>query len=737
MSLSPFELVLSKLPEARPINGTSQKAWKACCPAHADDKPSLCVSLGEEGRALVHCYAGCPPEAVVAALGLSMADLMPLNEREKVRRSEGQKVGESALRDGSLGANRAVRPSDFLHFSPSSSPDDYETAEQAIDAMERRLGPCSRTWVYHDDCEDPVGFILRWDTDRGKEIRPVSRHGNRWVLGGMATPRPLYRLVELLKRRDERVYVTEGEKAADAGISLGLLATTSPHGSASARKADWRVLAGRDVVLLPDNDDAGRRYAQDVASILLGLNPPATVRIVALPELEPKGDLYDWVERHDAVESKDLRTRLERLVDAEPLTRDSSLVASRSDAPSALDASCEGRDPSDAGRRGTPDRVMTNARTRTPDVTICARPIVTCVADAQRTPVRWLWPRRMALGRISLLVGRPGEGKSVLTIDMAAHVSRGLPWPDGTACPQGSVLLIGAEDDLGDTIYPRLENHGADLGRIHLMHMVERPDPDGGWYEDLFTLADVKTLEAALQERPDCRLVVVDPIGSFLGGRTDAHRDNEVRSVLMPVSHLAEQYGCAVVVVAHRRKSPGGHADDMAMGSRAFTGVARAVLHLTRDAHNKERRLLLSGKNNLAKEQPGLAFTIETLPDDTPRIRWESEPIDLTADEALRDENAPPSDAKRTALDDAMAWLQDTLAEGPLPSEEIRDQAQADGISETTLKRAKQRLGIRAFREVRADDAAWFWSLPQEPEGTQSRGNQEVEESLAASTSEW
>ena len=109
---------------------------------------------------------------------------------------------------------------------------------------------------------------------------------------------------------------------------------------------------------------------------------------------------------------------------------------------------------------------------------------------------------------------------------------------------------------------------------------------------------------------PDCKLVVIDPIGSFLGNGTDAHRDNEVRGVLAPVAMLAEKHGPAVLVVAHRRKSAGSIADDLALGSRAFTGIARAVWHLTRDPDDKARRLLLPGKNNLAREGDGLAFSI-------------------------------------------------------------------------------------------------------------------------------
>jgi len=339
-------------------------------------------------------------------------------------------------------------------------------------------------------------------------------------------------------------------------------------------------------------------------------------------------------------------------------------------------------------------------------------PVLTCLADVEETQVRWLWPGRVALGRITMLVGRPGEGKSFLTTDMAARVTRGAIWPDGSACPEGSVLLISAEDDPRDTVRPRLRAHGADLSRVHLLTMVRRTDPDGRESETMFTLADMPALEAAFAAHPDCRLVVVDPIGSFLGGRTDAHRDNDVRSVLVPVARLAEQYDAAVLVVAHRRKSPSPNADDMTLGSRAFTALARTVWHLTRDTTNRTRRLLLQGKSNIAKESQGLAFTIEPDAEGLPAIRWESDPVDMTADEAIREEAAAASEEHRTALDDAVAWLKDALADGPLASEELFARAKADGFAHKTLERAKKQLCIRPWRAGQGKEMAWFWELP-------------------------
>ena len=200
---------------------------------------------------------------------------------------------------------------------------------------------------------------------------------------------------------------------------------------------------------------------------------------------------------------------------------------------------------------------------RREDVT---QPVLQRMADVKPVALDWLWPGRIPMGRITLLVGRPGEGKSFLTTYMASRVSTGSPWPDGASCPHGSVILICAEDGAGDTIRPRLDAHWADVQQIHLLSMVRHVGHDGQCTEIMFTLADLPALEAALKAVADCKLIVVDPIGSFMGGRTDTYRDNEVRSVLAPVAALAERYGPAVVVVAHRRKGSGDSADDLAPG---------------------------------------------------------------------------------------------------------------------------------------------------------------------------
>lgn len=340
---------------------------------------------------------------------------------------------------------------------------------------------------------------------------------------------------------------------------------------------------------------------------------------------------------------------------------------------------------------------------------------VTWFSEIEPVEVRWLWPERIPASRMSLLVGLPGKGKSLVTIDAAARVSTGRPWPDGTPCPQGSAILITAEDNPNDTIRPRLDAAGANVERVGLLSMIRRHDPNGRPYETPFTLADVEALEFELSRLPDCKLIVIDPIGSFLGGQTDAHRDNEVRAVLAPVAALAEKYGPAVVVVAHRRKSAGALADDMALGSRAFTGLARAVWHVTPDPADKHRRLFLPGKNNLAPEGQGLAFTIGG---EQPALEWEEQPVAMNADECLAAESKPSKSKpgpKDFVKQEAMAWLRKVLADSPrLVNELIEEADQAAGITRSSLRRARKELGIEAYREQ--IPGPWYWRMPQDAE---------------------
>lgn len=609
---SPVDLLLSKLPDAT----RTASGWAARCPAHDDRRASLSIAEGDDGRALVKCHAGCSAQAIVEAVGLTVRDLMPT--------------------------------ADGLPTPARSNHKANPTAAPAANGKPRILA----TYDYRDESGALLFQAVRLDPKDFRQRRPDGRGGWTWSVKGTRTVP--YRLPELLAAPARTVWIPEGEKDCDSLARIGLLATCNAGGAGKWTDAHAAFLRGRRVVVLPDNDEPGRKHSQQVARTLHGI--AESIRIAELPGLQPKGDVNDWLAAGGTAAD------LERLADAAPPWEP------------AADAS---------------------------------GPVLTCLADVEARDVNWLWPGKIPLGRITLLVGRPGEGKSFLTIDAAARVSTGSPWPDGGACPRGSVLLISAEDDPADTIRPRLDAHGADVRRIHLLSAVREADKERQ-YERMVTLRDLPEIEAALTQHPECKLVIVDPIGSFIGGGTDAHRDNEVRSVLTPIAKLAEKHGAAVLMVAHRRKSAGSFADDLALGSRAFTGIARTVWHLTRDCEDKARRLLLPGKNNLAKEGDGLAFKIGGEP---ARIMWESGPVQMTADDAVAAEaqaNRPGPDAE--ALDGARAWLTAALTDGPRLARELFDEwKHGEGGSERTLKRAKQALAIDAYRpEI---PGPWWWRL--------------------------
>ena len=204
--------------------------WSARCPAHEDRAPSLSVTAGDDGRALLKCHAGCSTPAVVAALGLAMRDLMP----------EG--VNPSTV-NGRCDTGKL----------PPPGGKGFGTVADALADLERRNGPPAGLWHYHDAGGEPAGAVVRWDRPGGKKpVRPASRHAERWRVAAMPSPRPLYHLADLAGAA--LVVVAQGERAADAARSIGFAATTSAGGAEAPRLTDWRPLAGKRVVILPDND---------------------------------------------------------------------------------------------------------------------------------------------------------------------------------------------------------------------------------------------------------------------------------------------------------------------------------------------------------------------------------------------------------------------------------------------------------------------------------------------------
>jgi len=201
------------------------------------------------------------------------------------------------------------------HASKTRSASTFRTLDQGIASMERQLNMCAtRCDPYHDHKRNERFVVVRFDRAAEKQFRPFSRNGSGWIAKDPPGKLPLFRLPELVARSSERVFIVEGEKCVCELETLGLLVTTSAHGAKSAHKTDWEPLVGREAVILPDNGNEGRIYAQAVAGILSRLRQPSTVRIIDLPDLPPKGDCADWLERRDAQTPEDIRAELETLI---------------------------------------------------------------------------------------------------------------------------------------------------------------------------------------------------------------------------------------------------------------------------------------------------------------------------------------------------------------------------------------------------------------------------------------
>ena len=339
------------------------------------------------------------------------------------------------------------------------------------------------------------------------------------------------------------------------------------------------------------------------------------------------------------------------------------------------------------------------------------------VSSVTAQPIKWLWPSRMALGKVTMVAGHPGLGKSQLSVFMAAKVSTGGLWPAGEGrAPKGSVLMLSAEDDVADTIRPRLEAAGADIDRVHVLTAVQ----DAGTIRAFNLARDLVTLEAELTRIGDVKLIIIDPLTAYLGG-TDTHKTADVRALLAPVSDLAAKHGVAIVAISHLNKGGTGEAMGRITGSLAFVAAARAAFLVQKDAEDAKRRLFLPVKNNLGTDDTGLAFRIVEKDVGNgiraPAIEWEDERVTISADEALAAASANEGE-EGNALCEAVEFLEKILADGPVPQKTINSDAKGNGVSERTLKRAKSKLRVVA-RKI-GMDGGWTWGLPPAEEGQAS-----------------
>lgn len=530
--------------------------------------------------------------------------------------------------------------------------------------------------------QNPDGsYVLTKEGKRKKSFwqkRPDPDRPDAWLYNVDGVPVLPYRLPQLTEAigNGHPILIVEGECKVDWLSSWNVPATCNAGGAGKWSAEHAAHLRGADVVILPDNDAAGRGHVAVVGASLQKI--AASARVLHLPGLKPKGDIIDWAVAGGTVE------QLHDLIrqTAKPWTHEKA----------------EEPEPATTGDGDWGPNLVSR-----------------CAADIVPEKIEWVWPGRLARGKHTCIAGEPGTGKSQLALAMIAAVTTGGQWPCGEGkAPVGSAIILSAEDGAADTIVPRLLAAGADLSRVHVVSAVKQAEG----HRVINLQDDLELLERKILKIGDIELLVIDPVSSYLG-KTDSHKNSEVRAVLEPLSEMAEHTRVAVLSVTHFSKA-GANGTTKALhrfiGSIAFTGAPRAAFAVIEDAEHEDRRLFLHAKNNLAPPPQGLAFRLEQclVGDDdvlASKVVWDAEPVAITASEALAADAAGAE--SRTAKAEAMEFLQAVLAGDPVPAGEVTRMAREHGLTSKAVRSAREALGVKIERDGFGPGSKSLWSLPK------------------------
>lgn len=326
-----------------------------------------------------------------------------------------------------------------------------------------------------------------------------------------------------------------------------------------------------------------------------------------------------------------------------------------------------------------------------------------------------LWPGVLYIGKPTLLVGDPGLGKSLLTVDVAARCSSGRAWPLGAEnSSAGEVLMCSAEDDPADTIVPRLIAAGADLNRITFFEAVREFDDQT---QDERTVAlsldrhlcHIETIAA--DRAGKLRLLIIDPVAAFLGA-TDSHKNAEIRSLLGSLARIAAQHRFSVLVVSHLTKATQTNAVYRISGSLAFVAAARACYAVVRDPEDPLRRLVLPVKNNLASDLGGFSYSINVADNDAPYVEWGSDEVTAQTAEGILGLGATSTHSATAAVDDRVKkvceWMKVQLAGEAQRAQDMWRRSEHEGFSKRDMNRAKKLLGVKGDKKGYQGDWHWF-----------------------------
>ena len=347
---------------------------------------------------------------------------------------------------------------------------------------------------------------------------------------------------------------------------------------------------------------------------------------------------------------------------------------------------------------------------------LLSTPIGKTLDTVQPERIEWLWRARLALGKMTIFDGDPGLGKSTVTLDIAARVSTGAPFPgEVLGRPPRGVVILSAEDGLADTISPRLIAAGADRSRIYAMTGILTPLGVEGSVSIPDGLAQIKM---ALLEM-DAALLIIDPLVSHFAQSVNANNDQQVRTALSPLMTMLEQTRAAAFMVRHLNKADTKQALYRGGGSIGIIGASRFGMMVARDPDDPESRVMATTKCNLAVEPPSLRYRLESVEGtDVAQTVWDRDAAPYSAGDLLEHASDENQRYDKDEHDEIIGWLQHLLYTEPgmeptkVERNEILKEAKKRNYGERAMRRAKKTLNIKSGPEKVG--AAWYWWLPEE-----------------------
>lgn len=323
----------------------------------------------------------------------------------------------------------------------------------------------------------------------------------------------------------------------------------------------------------------------------------------------------------------------------------------------------------------------------------CSKPSLQLFSAITAKNVDWLWYPYIPFGKITIVQGDPGDGKTTFILNIAALLSKGLPMPEtDRMVPCSNVIYQSAEDSVADTLKPRLVSANADCSKIAFIDESECG----------LTLADDR-VENAIDEL-NAKLLILDPLQAYLGEGNEMNRVDGIRPTMRRLGMIAERTGCAIVIVGHMNKGSGTKGIYRGLGSIDISAAARSILLVGRIKNTPAIRAMVQIKNSLAAEGLPIAFEIH----DKAALRWIGT-YDITPDELLGSDDQSNAGDKQPI---AITRLNELLLNQTVPCTKVYEILQKEGISKRTVDRAKKALGVKSAK--RSD--GWYWTLCEEAE---------------------